>query len=90
MAEEEDLVAQVLEAVVACGEFDPLQSFQWNHSDWRPQQTCTPDWLKYQQPQLRAQLCPVCEGSGVYFKNPWNPSIGKQCHGCDGKGWVKV
>ena len=31
---------------------------------------------------MRAQICPVCEGSGKYKK--------KKCHGCNGKGWVSV
>ena len=31
---------------------------------------------------MRAQLCPVCTGSGKY-KN-------ERCHGCNGKGWVTV
>ena len=30
----------------------------------------------------KADLCPVCEGSGEY--------IGEKCHGCQGKGWVNV
>lgn len=29
-----------------------------------------------------AEICPVCSGSGKY-KN-------MKCHGCDGRGWVKV
>lgn len=31
---------------------------------------------------MRAVLCPVCKGSGK-FKD-------KECHGCNGKGWVEV
>jgi len=31
---------------------------------------------------MKAQICPVCNGSGKYE--------GKECHGCDGKGWVSV
>jgi hypothetical protein len=30
----------------------------------------------------KAVKCPVCEGSGKYEK--------KQCHGCDGKGWITI
>jgi len=30
----------------------------------------------------KAVKCPVCEGSGKYKK--------KECHGCDGKGWVSI
>jgi len=31
---------------------------------------------------MRAVICKVCKGSGKYKK--------KECHGCDGKGWVGV
>jgi len=31
---------------------------------------------------MQAVICPVCKGSGKYKK--------KECHGCDGKGWVSV
>jgi hypothetical protein len=31
---------------------------------------------------MKAQLCPVCNGSGKYDN--------KECHGCYGKGWVTV
>lgn len=30
----------------------------------------------------RAELCPVCFGSGKWKSN--------KCHGCEGKGWVEV
>jgi len=30
----------------------------------------------------KAVKCPVCEGSGKYKK--------KECHGCNGKGWVSI
>ena len=30
----------------------------------------------------KAQICPVCKGKGKYLT--------KKCHGCLGKGWVKV
>lgn len=29
-----------------------------------------------------AEKCPVCEGSGKYEN--------RECHGCQGKGWVQV
>lgn len=29
---------------------------------------------------MKAELCPVCRGSGDYR--------GRKCHGCEGKGWV--
>ena len=36
-----------------------------------------------------AVKCPVCEGHGEV--NAFNvPGSLKPCHGCDGKGWVKV
>lgn len=31
---------------------------------------------------MKAVKCPVCDGSGKYKE--------KECHGCDGKGWVEV
>lgn len=31
---------------------------------------------------MKAQLCPVCRGSGKFQKAP--------CHGCRAKGWVQV
>lgn len=31
---------------------------------------------------MKAQLCPVCKGTGDYR--------GGKCHGCQGKGWVEV
>ena len=31
---------------------------------------------------MKATKCPVCEGTGKYKE--------KECHGCDGKGWVSV
>jgi len=31
---------------------------------------------------MHAEKCPVCEGSGKYKK--------KECHGCDGKGWILI
>lgn len=31
---------------------------------------------------MHAEICPVCKKSGKVN--------GKTCHGCDGKGWVKV
>lgn len=29
-----------------------------------------------------AELCPVCEGSGMWMEEP--------CHGCEGVGWITV
>ena len=29
-----------------------------------------------------SDICPVCESSGKYKR--------KECHGCDGKGWITV
>lgn len=31
---------------------------------------------------MKAQRCPVCDGTGKYKK--------KKCHGCNGRGWVEV
>jgi len=31
---------------------------------------------------MHAELCPVCKGSGKYHN--------KECHGCNGKGWILV
>ena len=31
---------------------------------------------------MHAEICPVCSGSGNYSE--------KECHGCNGKGWVMV
>jgi len=31
---------------------------------------------------MHAEKCPVCEGTGKYED--------RQCHGCDGKGWVQI
>lgn len=52
---------------------------------------------------MKAQLCPVCGGSGKYpaiqtpgnlFKLPNKPEVTpkdqKQCHGCLGKGWIML
>jgi len=40
----------------------------------------------------RADLCPVCRGSGKYkSSNPVERLHGeKPCHGCWGRGWVEV
>ncbi len=50
----------------------------------------------HEQRPGRAQLCPVCKGSG----NLWTVgpdavsgnvgNVSRRCHGCDGKGWVAV
>ena len=40
---------------------------------------------------MKAVLCPVCNGTGVY---QWPDTKGafcpRDCHGCTGKGWVEV
>lgn len=42
----------------------------------------------------KADLCPVCKGTGkyteynVYVGSNFNTTIERTCHGCDGKGWV--
>ena len=41
----------------------------------------------------RAEICPVCSGTGVYpkldpdDKTQVTPNL---CHGCQGKGWISV
>ena len=40
-----------------------------------------------------AETCPVCNGTGVFIK--YDKSLNgryetRNCHGCDGRGWVKV
>jgi len=36
---------------------------------------------------MKAVICPVCGGSGIY----WGDSTaGGKCHGCDGRGWLSV
>lgn len=41
-----------------------------------------------------AVKCPVCEGSGRVRQGDLKPTVNNPlsvaCHGCDGKGWVKV
>jgi DnaJ-class molecular chaperone len=39
-----------------------------------------------------AVKCPVCEGHGKIndFSNLGGTTVLIVCHGCDGKGWVKV
>lgn len=43
---------------------------------------------------MKAVLCPVCGGSGkVIQKNDGSSMsvpLAKDCHGCNGKGWVEV
>ena len=43
---------------------------------------------------MKADLCPVCKGSGKYTDPPDPVSISvpmpRPCHGCNGKGWVEV
>lgn len=35
---------------------------------------------------MHAEICPVCKGEGELI----NGVIKKQCHGCDGKGWIEL
>jgi len=50
---------------------------------------------------MKAQLCPVCNGSGQYTKYTFTSNIlvpgprkaegkPKTCHGCQGKGWIML
>jgi len=45
---------------------------------------------------MKAQLCPVCNGTGKYQDRSGNvPDTTltvtfRDCHGCGGKGWVQV
>lgn len=41
--------------------------------------------MTYQESQVHK--CPVCDGGGNY---PPNDYTQRQCHGCEGKGWVVV
>lgn len=45
--------------------------------------------IKYEpiMPQGKSQICPVCNGCGVY---PPAEEKQNQCHGCAGKGWIVV
>jgi len=51
-------------------------------------------WLTSLRPEMKAQVCPVCNGSGKYFVplTASSQAVGSQvtCHGCEGKGWVEV
>lgn len=43
----------------------------------------------------KADLCPVCNGSGIYINYKYSGTTIKwqsktTCHGCGGKGWVVV
>jgi rRNA maturation endonuclease Nob1 len=43
----------------------------------------------------KAQLCPVCGGSGKVYRNRWREMSTSAddyapCHACGGKGWVTV
>jgi len=46
----------------------------------------------YTSDSANAQKCPVCNGSGKYTDpNAVGINTGTiTCHGCDGKGWIKV
>jgi len=40
-----------------------------------------------------AVKCPVCNGEGKireYYKDSTIPYQDRNCHGCNGKGWVEV
>ncbi len=44
---------------------------------------------------MKAELCPVCKGTGKYVRFPYlagtNAAEYEQvCHGCGGQGWVQV
>ncbi len=39
---------------------------------------------------MKAQLCPVCNGSGEYRKIDEKEGEGEICHGCGGMGWIEV
>ncbi len=38
---------------------------------------------------MKAVICPVCNGKGQ-LENPLTPEMRKNCHGCEGLGWVEV
>lgn len=41
----------------------------------------------------KAELCPVCKGSGIYTKAEIGTAKEHEkwsCHGCNGTGWVEV
>lgn len=45
---------------------------------------------------MKAVICPVCNGTGVYANTPIKKGETttvyscNTCHGCGGKGWVEV
>jgi DnaJ-class molecular chaperone len=44
-----------------------------------------------QAPAQKAQLCPVCEGTGRVSDDASTERYAmKECYGCEGKGWVVV
>lgn len=48
------------------------------------------DWNTYRS-STKAQRCPVCMGKGELIENStYTATNKKQCHGCNGKGWVTV
>lgn len=53
-------------------------------------------WFDDVKVEKKAQKCPVCDGSGEFGQktvigNDGTKWIGgKECHGCNGKGWVVV
>lgn len=39
---------------------------------------------------MKAVKCPVCDGSGRTSKMFDSSTNTKECHGCNGKGWVEI
>lgn len=67
--------------------FEPYP-WPWNHVRWYP---CERGVFRIGHPPS-AQRCPVCDGRGhIEGGHPSSTATeSKPCHGCDGKGWVKV
>lgn len=43
----------------------------------------------------KIEICPVCNGTGKYkeiysMNYTYTTYIEKNCHGCNGKGWIEV
>jgi len=36
---------------------------------------------------MKSEICPVCKGTGEYCDPP---SSWRDCHGCNGRGWIEV
>jgi DnaJ-class molecular chaperone len=41
-------------------------------------------------PQPHAEICPICQGTGVLHVVADSACVTKTCHGCGGLGWVTV